>query len=162
MTETTILTICFICTFGFIGYKVCKMVREVLKKYSQKIENDINESERLKMKAINLLEEATRKEKAISTEIEKRNQLTDEKMHQIKKKFDKKLDKMLENITENSNKRIEFEKNLLIEQFKDEVRTTISSVVKEYVINNITEEEKDNAILKTLLKVDFKKLVKNS
>ena len=115
MTETTILTICFICTFGFIGYKLCKTVREVLQKYSQKIENDINESERLKMKAINLLEEATRKEKAISTEIEKRNQLTDEKMHQIKKNFDKKLDKMLENITENSNKRIEFEKNILIE-----------------------------------------------
>ena len=161
MTETTILTICFICTFGFIGYKVCKMVSEVLQKYSQKIENDINESERLKMKAINLLEEAVKKEKAISTEIEKRNQLTDEKMHQIKKNFDKKLDKMLENITENSNKRIEFEKNILIEQFKDEVRTTISSVVKEYV-SNITEEEKDNAMVKTLLKDDFKKLVNNS
>ena len=161
MTETTILTICFICTFGFIGYKICKLVREVLQKYSQKIENDINESERLKMKAINLLEEAVRKEKAVSTEIEKRNQLTAEKMHQIKKNFDKKLDKMLENITENSNRRIEFEKNILIEQFKDEIRTTMNSVVKEYV-NGITEEEKDDAILKTLLKVDFKKLVKNS
>lgn len=161
MTETTVLTICFICTFGFIGCKIFKLVREVLQKYSQKIENDINESERLKMKAINLLEEAVRKDKSISTEIEKRNQLTDEKMHQIKKNFDKKLDRMLKNITENSNKRIEFEKNILIEQFKYEVRTTISSVVKEYV-DNITEEEKDNAMMKTLLKVDFKKLINNS
>ena len=158
ITETTVLLSCFIITFGFIGYKLIGLVRKMLDKYRQQIEDSINESESLKMKAINAIEEAKKKEKFLTDEIEKMKDEANKKMNDIQYNFDTKLRELTEkHINENKDK-VEMEKDRIIENFKIQIEECIKNVISEYS-KGMSEEERNNAIKNAINKIDFKKLV---
>ena len=161
MTETTILTVCFLITFGFIGYKLFNFIKQALVKYSQTIEDNINESERIKIQAINILEDAQRREMVIADELEKAMQLINQKMHNIEIDFDTKLKKTLQNLTENSDKKIDFERNCTIDTLKENLKSKIIKTIQDYM-EDVPDYEKENATMQAILKIDFKKLAKKN
>ena len=69
MTEIGVLTLCFVLTFGLLGYKLKGFVAKFLDNYSKKIEDDVNYSEQLKKKAIYALDKAQKEENEINSKI---------------------------------------------------------------------------------------------
>jgi len=160
MTEKTILILCFIFTFGFILHKMLKFIKKVLSKYVQNIENNISKSEALKLDAINLLEKAKERERYINNEIKNKIIETEKKILEIKDDYSQKLANISREIIENNKKKIEYEKAILIDDFSSQIKKTIVSVTEQYIHNEVKDDEKNNAMLNIISKIDFKKLAK--
>ena len=160
MTEKTILILCFVFTFGFIFQKTLKFIKKVLSKYVQNIESNISKSEALKLDAINLLEKAKEREQYINNEIKNSAIETEKKMIEIKDNYSQKLATLSKEIIESNKQKIEYEKAILIDNFNNQIKETIISIMKQYIHNEIKDDEKNNAMLNIISKIDFKKLAK--
>lgn len=160
MTETLILTVCFLITFGFIGYKLFGIIKKTLNDYSEKIENSINESELLKQQALSALDDAMRRKKFVNNEIEENNKKFEEKLKTIKDDFNEKLLETKKKIIEDNNKKMKYEKESSIEVVKNQIIKAINDIVNDYIDNNLSKKEKEEVMQKALSEIDFKKLTK--
>ena len=161
MTETHILVIGFVLTFGFLGYKLAGFVKKILDDYAKKISAKIDESELLKNNSVKLLDDAKKKEKNIENEIEKMKQSADKTILEIKEKFENETDKMITNFISNSEQRIKSDNEELIEDIKEKIKKHIEQTIEQIVNKNISQEQKDNSIAKIIAKIDFKKLLED-
>lgn len=157
INETTILIACFVITFGFLGYKLAGFVKNVLDKYSKQIEDNINESEKLKMEALKALDEAKNKEKFLTDEVEKIKDEADENMSRIRDNFDAKLRELTEKAINDNKNKIAMEKDTMIEKFKSQIENVIKKIIEQYAVN-LSKEEKNKAFENAIQKIDFNKL----
>jgi len=157
INETTILIACFVITFSFLGYKLAGFVKNVLDKYSKQIEDNINESEKLKMEALKALDEAKNKEKFLIDEVEKIKDEADENMSRIRDNFDAKLRELTEKAINDNKNKIAMEKDTMIEKFKSQIENVIKKVIEQYAVN-LSKEEKNKAFENAIQKIDFNKL----
>ena len=158
MTETYVLIAGFLLTFSFLGYKLAGLVKKTLDGYSKNIEMKINNAEMLKLKAIQMFDEATNRSKTIEREIETLQEKTNYKISEIKTKFEKETDKIISNIEKNNLSKIENETNEMIENVKQQITKCIEENIKTFTNDHISKEQQDNAMVKILTKVDFKKM----
>ena len=139
MTEIGILTLCFVFTFGILGFKLKDFVAKFLDNYSKKIEDDVNYSEQLKKKAIYALDKAQKEENEINSKIK------DIEYEYIEKK-----------VSYTSRKQNDY--NELLEMTKTSIIKSILSCVDGYIQSNLDIKQMNDAELRMLKKVNFKKL----
>ncbi|GEM_PF-6763434 len=160
ISETTILWLCFLITFGFLGFKLTGLVKKTLDNYALKIDKRINDSENLKIKAINTLEKAKSDLNSLNIVIDKNNKETDLKMMQMNKKFEEKIEKMISKMTEENEKQQQYEMEIMVNDAKEQIKNIVSSVVKD-LLNEEVDKNNGTAMQKSVVKVDFKKLLEN-
>lgn len=162
ISETTILWLCFLITFGFLGFKLAGFVKKMLDNYILNIDKKINDSENLKIKAINTFEEAKNDLDALSVVLDKNNKETDAKIAAISKKFEDKVEKSLSKLADENEKQMQYEKKIIIDNAKTQMQNIISSLVKEILYKEEdTDENKTTIMKKSIVKVEFKKLLEN-
>ena len=98
MTEIGVLTLCFVFTFGLLGYKLKGVVAKFLDNYSKKIEDDVNRSEQLKKQAIYELDKAQKEENEINSTVKDMECEYIEKKTLLEKQIKEKMDKSVEKI----------------------------------------------------------------
>ena len=158
MTETGILMLCFVFTFGLLGYKLRGFVAKFLDNYSKKIEDDINYSELLKKRAIYALDIAQKEESKINSVVKDIEYEYIEKKTLLEKQIKEKMDKSVEKIMLSHKNRMQNDYDELLEMTKTSIITSILSCVEKYIKANLNVKQINDAKLKMLTKVDFKKL----
>ena len=135
MSETAVLALCFIITFGFIAYKTFGIIKSLLNDYRRKIEDNINESERLKLKAVNELDVANRRAREIDDLINKNNNDAIKKMQDIRKELTDQLNLSMEKLINENKNKIEIEKKELMLLMQNDIKKNILSIIDKYVAN---------------------------
>ena len=158
MTETTVLSLCFAFTFGFIIYKTSHLIKDLLNDYRNKITDQLNESERIKLQAINLFNEAEKRINYMNDEIERQKHETDIKIETIKNDFNKKLQIEINNILDNYNKQIELEKNEALKSYEINIVKTVEKILTLYA-DQISSVDKTSSIDAIIKATNFKMLV---
>ena len=158
MTEIGILTLCFVFTFGLLGYKLSGFVAKILDNYSKKIEDDINYSERLKKQAIYALDNVRKEENDIDSAIKDMESEYIEKQISLEKHIKEKMDKSVEKIMLSHKNKMQNDYDELLEMTKTSIITSILSCVDGYIKANLNVKQVNDAKLKMLMKVNFKKL----
>ena len=105
-----------------------------------------------------MFDEATNRSKTIEKEIETLQEKTNYKISEIKTKFEKETDKIISNIEKNNLSKIENETNEMIDKVKQQITKCIEENIKTFTNDHISKEQQDNAMVKILTKVDFKKM----
>jgi F0F1-type ATP synthase membrane subunit b/b' len=159
MTETTVLILGFVITFGLLGYKLKGLVIKSLDKYSQKIADDLHNSEQLKLKAITALDEVERKTKNIQNTIIQIQEDAEKQIVSIEKNMQKKIENSIQQILKDNQNRILNDRQDIINGLKNDVLETIVKNINDYIKANQNSVDSNEAIKKVLLKVDFKKLI---
>ena len=158
MTETAVLSLCFTFTFGFIIYKTGHLIKDLLNDYRNKITDQLNESERIKLQAINLFNEAEKRINYMNDEIERQKHETDIKIETIKNDFNKKLQIEINNILDNYNKQIELEKNEALKSYEINIVKTVEKILTLYA-DQISSVDKTSSIDAIIKATNFKMLV---
>lgn len=158
MTEIGVLALCFVFTFGLLGYKLKGIIAKFLDNYSQKIEDDVNYSEQLKKKAIYALDEVQKEENEINSTIKDMQYEYVEKMKLLEKQIKEKMDKSVEKLMLAHKNRMQNDYDELLECTKANVVKSILDCVNGYIKSNVDVKQLDGAKLKMLMKVNFKKL----
>ena len=159
MTETTILILGFVITFGLLGYKLKGLVIKSLDKYSQKIADDLHESEQLKLKAITALDDVERKTKNIQNTIIQIQEDAEKQIVSIEKNMQKKIENNIQQILKNHQNRLLNDGQDIINSLKNDILETIAKNINDYMKANKNALDSNEAIKKVLLKIDFKKLL---
>lgn len=159
ITETTILWLCFIITFGFIGFKLTGFIKKKLDTYIAEADRRIAESEGLKIKSIKALDEIKRNIDSLGDVIDAENARVETSTNDIKKHFAEKLDASILKIKNESEAKKEYEKQALFDEVKDELRKIITESIHE--IAGKIDKKNGNLVEKSVVKIDFKKLVEN-
>ena len=161
MTEASVLTFSFIITFGFLGYKLRYFINKILNNYIKKIEDNLNQSELLKRRAIQELDEANKKEKQINDIILQKKEEYELKIKEIDDNITKKLKSKIEDLTKNQKDTIKNNISDLTSNVKINISNLIMSCIDEYLKkhyqdNNNNKHEKN---LEMIRKIDFKKFI---
>lgn len=159
MTETTILILGFVITFGLLGYKLKGLVIKSLDKYSQKIADDLHESEQLKLKAITALDEVEKKTKNIQDKVIQIQEDAEKQIVSIEKSMQKKIESNIQQILKNHQNRVLNDRQDIVNNLKNDVLETIVKNIDDYMKVNQNKADNNEALKKVLLKVDFKKLL---
>ena len=155
VNETTILVLCFILTFGFIGYKIADFIKKNLDKYSSDIADKINYSEKLKFEAVRTLDDAKKQENFLNDKLIKMQDDAEKKMQEIKENFKVKLQEIIEKYTSENAKKIELEKSNMLADFEVQTKSIIEEIVRQYV-SNMNEDDMQNAVTTAISNIDFK------
>ena len=158
MTEIGILTLCFVFTFGLLGYKLRGVVAKFLDNYSKKIEDDVNRSEQLKKQAIYELDKAQKEENEINSTVKDMECEYIEKKTLLEKQIKEKMDKSIEKIMLSHKNRMQNDYDELLEITKTSIIKSILSCVDGYIKSNLDAKQVDSVKLRMLTKVNFKKL----
>lgn len=158
MTEIGILTLCFVFTFGLLGYKLKGVVAKFLDNYSKKIEDDVNRSEQLKKQAIYELDKAQKEENEINSTVKDMECEYIEKKTLLEKQIKEKMDKSIEKIMLSHKNRMQNDYDELLEITKTSIIKSILSCVDGYIKSNLDAKQVDSVKLRMLTKVNFKKL----
>ena len=158
MTEIGVLTLCFVLTFGILGFKLKDFVAKFLDNYSKKIEDDVNYSEQLKKKAIYALDQAQKEENEINSKIKDIEYEYIEKKISLEKQIKEKMEKNVEKIMLSYTSRKQNDYNELLEMTKTSIIKSILSCVDGYIQSNLDIKQMNDAELRMLKKVNFKKL----
>ena len=157
MTERTILIVCFVVTFGFIAYKLSVLIMRVLNNYILKIDNDINESERLKLSAISSFDESKKKLDLIDNEIEKMRLEAEKKDILVQKNFNEKINKIVSKMIDETKKIIIFNNEEVIFNVKQSILQSISGTLRVY-FDKLDEKKKKEIFKKMIFNINFKKM----
>ena len=161
ISETTILWLCFLITFGFLGFKLAGLVKKMLDNYSLKIDKRINDAENLKIKAINAFEIAKSDFNALSAVMDKNNKETDIKIIEINKKFEDKIEKIITRMADENEKQKQYEQEIIVGKAKTQMQNIISSVITKILNETAIENGKNSPMQKSIVKIDFKKLLES-
>ena len=161
ISETTILWLCFLITFGFLGFKLAGLVKKMLDNYSLKIDKRINDAENLKIKAINAFEIAKSDFNALSAAMDKNNKETDIKIIEINKKFEDKIEKIIARMADENEKQKQYEQEIIVGEAKTQIQNIISSVITKILNEATIENSKNSPMQKSIVKIDFKKLLES-
>ena len=159
ITETTVLIACFGITFCFIGYKLSFLVKNKLDSYIQGIADKIKKSENIKIEAIKELEQVNNKNKLLQQTLERMNKDAKNKIEEINENLEEKLNNIIERMIIDHKKKIQNEKEEIITAYTENMKNIIKNVINECVAKNLNEEDKKNAIEKTVEKIDFNKFI---
>ena len=158
MTEIGVLTLCFVLTFGILGFELKDFVAKFLDNYSKKIEDDVNYSEQLKKKAIYALDKAQKEENEINSKIKDIEYEYIEKKISLENQIKEKMNKNVEKIMLSYTSRKQNDYNELLEMTKTSIIKSILSCVDGYIQSNLDIKQMNDAELRMLKKVNFKKL----
>ena len=158
MTEIGVLTLCFILTFGILGFKLKDFVAKFLDNYSKKIEDDVNRSEQLKKQAIYELDKAQKEENEINSTVKDMECEYIEKKTLLEKQIKEKMDKSVEKIMLSHKNRMQNDYDELLEMTKTSIIKSILSCVDGYIKSNLDTKQVDSVKLRMLTKVNVKKL----
>ena len=158
MTEVGVLTLCFVLTFGLLGYKLKGVIAKILDNYSRKIEDDINHSEQLKKQAVYALDEAEKEEIEIGATITDMQHEYLEKMALFEKQMKEKMDKNVEKLLISHRNRLQNDKEELLIATKDSIVKSIMFCVDEYIKTKLNNKQNDDVRLKMLTRINFKRL----
>ena len=155
INETIVLFLCFVITFGFIGYKLAGFIKTKLDNYSRKIADEINYSEKLKFEAVKLLDDAKKQESFLDDKLIKMQDDAKKKMQEIKDSFNLKLKEITEKYKSENAKKIELETNNKLIDFEMQIKSMIEKIVMQYV-STISKDDMQTAITHAMSNVDFK------
>ena len=158
MTEIGVLTLCFVLTFGILGFKLKDFVAKFLDNYSKKIEDDVNRSEQLKKQAIYELDKAQKEENEINSTVKDMECEYIEKKTLLEKQIKEKMDKSVEKIMLSHKNRMQNDYDELLEMTKTSIIKSILSCVDGYIKSNLDTKQVDSVKLRMLTKVNVKKL----
>lgn len=158
MNEVSVLTLCFVFTFGLLGYKLRSIVVRFLDNYSRKIEDEVNYSEQLKKKAIFALDEAQKKENEIKSTIMDMQSEYMKKMSAFEKQINERMNRDAEKLLALHKNRIQNDADEFFEDMKKKIVNSVIFCVNEYVNTRLSCEQRDEMRLKMFTKVNFKKL----
>ena len=161
MTETSVLVLGFVITFGFLIYKLRYLIDKMLSNYIKKIEDNLNQSELLKRRAIQELDEANKKEKQINDIILQKTEEYELKIKEIDDNMTKKLKSKIEDLTKNQKETIKNSINDLTSNITIKISSLIMSCVNECLENHSQDynNSKHEKNLEMIRKIDFKKFI---